>query len=345
MALRGLDQVPPAVQAWAKDFFPGGAAVQITQFPGGANNLVFGCEAPGRKAVVKVYPQAADPSSDRFRAESDFLAYAHSVAPGFAPELYEADAARRLLVMEYLDGTRFEPASAVTREDVARAAQFLTRLNSALKSARESIAAPAAEGFLTLTQHIENIDRRLADLSHNHLPAEFHAAAISLIDTARATWDRVKSALHARIVKGAVTDALPAGSQCISPSDFGFHNAMRCAGGSRFFDFEFAGWDDPAKAVSDFFLQPRIPVSPEFQALMESAVTGCLPASDLKARIAALRPVLHVKWITIVLAVLRPQRLEAMLRVTTDKAASALIQERLTRAHHYLSQGISHGLR
>jgi hypothetical protein len=64
-----------------------------------------------------------------------------------------------------------------------------------------------------------------------------------------------------------------------------------------------------------------------------------MPAAELKARVAALRPILHVKWVTIVLAVLRPQRLEAMLRVTVDKDASALIQERLTRAQTYLVQG------
>ena len=298
MALRGLDQAPPAVQAWAKDFFPAGAAVHITQFPGGANNLVFGCESESRKAVAKLYPEA----TDRFRAEREFLTYADAVAPGLAPKLLDADATQRLLVMEYLEGTRFDAGADIAREDTARAAQFLTRLNA-------------------------------------HLPDAFHAPAQNIINAARKTWDGVKTGLQARLAAGDITDALPDGQRCISPSDFGFHNAMRCAGGIRFFDFEFAGWDDPAKAVSDFFLQPRIPVSPAFQPLMGNAVATCMPAADLAARVAALRPELHVKWVTIVLAVLRPQRLDAMLRVTVDKTPAALIQERLTRAQHYLAQG------
>ena len=345
MALRGLNQTPPQVQAWAGKFFPAPADVHVTQFPGGANNLVFGCVAKDRKAVVKVYPQAADPSSDRFRAESEFLAYAGQAAPGFTPALYEADPVRRLLVMEYLDGMRFETGSPISREDVEQAARFLGRLNADLTTARAKVTLPAAEGFLALTQHLENVDRRIADLSHRHLPAEFHAAALKLIETARTTWGHVKNNLLARITDGSVADSLPEGGRCISPSDFGFHNAMRCGSKIRFFDFEFAGWDDPAKAVADFFLQPRIPVPGGLQALLEEAVAGCLPATALRARVAALRPVLHVKWATIVLAVLRPQRLEAMLRVTVDKCASALIQERLTRAHQYLFQGISDDLR
>ena len=114
---------------------------------------------------------------------------------------------------------------------------------------------------------------------------------------------------------------------------------MRCQSGIRFFDFEFAGWDDPSKAVADFFLQPRIRAPGTFQSLFEEAVAGCMPTAELKSRVAALRPVLHVKWVTIVLAVLRPQRLEAMLRVTIDKTPAALIQERLIRAQQYLAQG------
>jgi hypothetical protein len=335
VALRGLDQTPPAIQAWAKDFFPVSADIHVTQFPGGANNLVFGCAVGERKAVAKLYPQAAD----RFRAEREFLTYADAVAPGFAPKLLDVDATQRLLVMEYLDGARFDAGADITREDTARAARFLGRLNADLHRARGTITLGAAEGFLKLTQHVENVDQRMDDLAYAHLPAAFHAPAQSLISAARKTWEAVKSALQNGLAAGDIADTLPDDQRCISPSDFGFHNAMRCQNGIRFFDFEFAGWDDPAKAVADFFLQPRIMVSADFQPLMETAVGTCMPAAALKARIDALRPILHVKWITIVLAVLRPQRLDAMLRVTVDKTPSALIQERLARAHTYLSQG------
>ena len=48
--------------------------------------------------------------------------------------------------------------------------------------------------------------------------------------------------------------------RCVSPSDFGFHNALREPSGRlRFIDFEYAGWDDPAKLVCDFFCQPAVP--------------------------------------------------------------------------------------
>ena len=44
----------------------------------------------------------------------------------------------------------------------------------------------------------------------------------------------------------------------LSPSDFGFHNTLLASDGAlKFFDFEYAGWDDPAKTAADFLRQPR----------------------------------------------------------------------------------------
>ena len=41
----------------------------------------------------------------------------------------------------------------------------------------------------------------------------------------------------------------------LSPSDFGFHNALRTPAGTMvFLDFEYFGWDDPAKTGFGFFV-------------------------------------------------------------------------------------------
>ena len=42
----------------------------------------------------------------------------------------------------------------------------------------------------------------------------------------------------------------------LSPSDFGFHNALLTKDGLKFIDFEYFGWDDPVKLTCDFLLHP-----------------------------------------------------------------------------------------
>ena len=48
----------------------------------------------------------------------------------------------------------------------------------------------------------------------------------------------------------------------LSPSDFGFHNALLEADGRlTFVDFEYFGWDDPVKIVADVMLHPGMGLS------------------------------------------------------------------------------------
>jgi len=49
---------------------------------------------------------------------------------------------------------------------------------------------------------------------------------------------------------------LPKKFQILSPSDFGFHNALLTKDGLKFIDFEYFGWDDPVKLTCDFLLHP-----------------------------------------------------------------------------------------
>ena len=47
----------------------------------------------------------------------------------------------------------------------------------------------------------------------------------------------------------------------LSPSDFGFHNSLFRNNKLFFFDFEYAGWDDPIKLMCDFILNPDYKIS------------------------------------------------------------------------------------
>ena len=63
-------------------------------------------------------------------------------------------------------------------------------------------------------------------------------------------------------------------NQILSPSDFGFHNAINYKGGIKFFDFEYFGWDDPVKLTCDFMLHPGMKITNKqkifwFQTMIE----------------------------------------------------------------------------
>jgi hypothetical protein len=69
-----------------------------------------------------------------------------------------------------------------------------------------------------------------------------------------------------------------------------------------FLDFEYAGWDDPAKMVSDFFSQLAVPVPFEhFERFLAAALAFSPNAEMLAVRTRILLPVFRMKWCCIVM--------------------------------------------
>jgi hypothetical protein len=91
--------------------------------------------------------------------------------------------------------------------------------------------------------------------------------------------------------------------RCLSPSDFGFHNALQGPDGAlQFLDFEYAGWDDPAKTVCDFFCQPACPVSLDFWNAFAADIAQTTTDPELTAqRFTLLLPMYRLKWCCIML--------------------------------------------
>src|SRR5205823_11119743 len=70
----------------------------------------------------------------------------------------------------------------------------------------------------------------------------------------------------------------------------------------RFIDFEYAGWDDPAKLICDFFCQPAVPAPAHTFDRFAQAIAVEFPSPAIHlARAALLMPVYLVKWVCIML--------------------------------------------
>jgi hypothetical protein len=302
---------------------------------GGINNQVFRCMAGGRRFVLKGYAAHRTGEYDRFKAEVEFLNYARMVAPGFVPQLLGSDDANRSLVVESLEGKGFQEGTHPSEDDIDCAVNFLRRLNGDLELAKQHVNGSAADGFLRLTEHLRNIEQRASKMRVKHLPANFRAKADGLIKCVRRELDYLQERTAQLITKGNCEDALDPINRCVSPSDFGFHNAIRTHQGIKFFDFEFAGWDDPVKAVADFDLQPRVPLTSRARAL-----STALPqwSKGLKERYDVLFPIFKLKWACIILAVLNPDRYAQITALDDGQTSEQLVRGKLDLAPSYLAK-------
>jgi hypothetical protein len=103
---------------------------------------------------------------------------------------------------------------------------------------------------------------------------------------------------------------LPHRDRTLSPSDFGFHNAIRRPDGSlAFCDFEYFGWDDPVKPVADFLLHPGMKPTDEHRVAFTAGALSLYGADpSYQLRLHALFPLYGLRWCLILLNEFLPDR-------------------------------------
>lgn len=281
--------------------------VPLTGLPqplsGGANNRVVRLTGAGGEPLLlkEYFAQAGDPR-DRFAAEHAFYRYACEIASVTAVPQPRGWAAReRWGLFEFVPGQR-ATAGQIDTAALDAALDFLTTLNAARHHPAARALPAAAEACFSLDDHLAIVTRRLERLTGIDGDSPLDAEARDFVQhELLPAWSSVQSeAVDALRHLHADERPLPDAQRCLSPSDFGFHNALQRPDGSWvFFDFEYAGWDDPAKLVCDFFCQPAVPVSAEYFdrfARRVAQVLGLPSAADFVARCRALRPVHQIKW-------------------------------------------------
>jgi hypothetical protein len=316
--------------------------LSVARMPGGRNNRAYRVTAANRTYFLKHYFRHPADTRDRFAAETAFLRFCANRGIAWVPRLLASDAEHGIALMEFVDGSRIA-ADDLANSDVDQALAFFTDVNRHRGHPEARGLPPAADMCDSAREHLALVDQRVARL--DKIPAEAPDAARAkfLVETRlRPLW----LAVRARVARDAAAlreDPLPRDKQVLSPSDFGFHNALRRADGRIcFVDFEYAGWDDPAKTLADFFLQPAVPPPAERKPDAERAIAqaaGNFGEFTLRARL--LQPVFAIKWCCILLNEFIPVEADrrAYAQPDEDRAARRRAQlDRLCRRLDALEQ-------
>ena len=282
-----------------------GGDFDLQPVSGGANNKVFRVETSTAPALLKVYfHHPADPR-DRLSTEFSFCRFAWQNGVRALPEPLACDTQNRLGLYEFIAGRHLLPED-VTEDAVRRALEFYAELNHHKQRPAADALPPASEACFSLGAHLQCVDRRVRDLCDAVNASGFDPTAADFIEDDLATaWTRVSDAVATRAdeLHLPMDAEVDRSDRCLSPSDFGFHNAILDPDGRlRFIDFEYAGWDDPAKMVCDFFSQPALPVSEDYYPRFVETVVSDLSEPEMHMqRLDLLLDVYRIKWCCIFL--------------------------------------------
>lgn len=279
---------------------------------GGGNNRTFRVETrEGVFAAKKYFSHSAD-IRDRLGAEFSFLTYAAAVAKELVPKPYAKNSEHKLALYEFIEGQPLA-ASEITEVEVNEAITFFCLLNTPAARMRAAQLGNASEACFSIQEHFNLIDARIKQILQIPVDTEEMQAAHHYAEKLNAFWLHLLDQTKEMARKGDFNLSCPLefGQRCISPSDFGFHNALRGSDRRlRFLDFEYAGWDDPGKMAGDFFAQIAVPVPEQFFELFIQKTMALFPGPEnLIRRAKILRPAYQVKWCCIALNVFLPHHL------------------------------------
>lgn len=280
--------------------------LQATPIVRGGNNQAWKLETEAGPYFVKRY--FAD-DRNRQATEWAFLEYARAADVRSVPvpvlELEDMG------VFEWIEGRAVEPADL---DDRALEAALGLVEGLALHQGAATHLGAASDACLHSDDHHEAVNFRIARLPHSGVLHDFLQGEFKQ--------------LYARHSFGLEIPNY--NERCLSPSDFGFHNALLQANGRfRFVDFEYAGWDDPAKMVCDFFWQPQLPVPREWWPRFTTILS---PQGRERAR--KIMPMHGLKWCCIVLQSLLPDT----QRRREFAGSPQEVEAQLAKARHILQQ-------
>jgi hypothetical protein len=278
--------------------------VKAIQLAGGKNNRVFRLDIPQRGALIlKSYFTSPHDPRDRLAAEWSFMTYAWRRGVRTIPQPLACEPETSCGLYTFASGRKLAFGE-IGQAHVDAAIDFILAINAAPRDV--TALRRGSEACFSLAEHVATVDRRvkrLAALDPDAPGAKVaeHFVANRLLPA----WTAVATRLEREAGRlGISFDAKISSSDIVaSPSDFGFHNAL-VAEHDRvtFIDFEYAGHDDPAKLVCDFFCQPEIPISiAYFDQFAERLVSGLALEAIQHVRCRLLLDAYRVKWACILL--------------------------------------------
>ncbi len=278
----------------------------VKRIGGSGNNRVYQltCDSAHRY-VAKFYFR--NPIDQRNRLETEFNSFSFLSSQGITniPRPIAMSLDESCAIYEFIEGTKITPSD-IKKEDIQCALSFVADLKRLNKPAFSEDMPAASDACFSIEAVIADVVGRLNRfaLLESREP-EYRELEYFLNNNFKPFLDHLQQWVPGQCVISNISfgEEIPLEQRTLSPSDFGFHNALRTKDGRIIFlDFEYFGWDDPAKMVVDYLLHPAMGLS---EAMKENFISGMLDIfkenSSLAQRVRLVYPLFGMKWCMIFL--------------------------------------------
>jgi hypothetical protein len=271
----------------------------LLQIKAGRNSKVWKITSRNDVWILKEYHNSSKDTRDRLGTEFGFIEFLNRHGIRNIPKSLACDHERKFGLYSYIHG---ESVGIIYNECIQQVADFIYSINLLKKKASTNYINSASEACFSFNDHIQVISERLKSLLQIEIKSpEDEQAKKLVVESLLPTFQKLEKRLRCRLSFEFLESKLDFSERILSPSDFGFHNVLVENNSLFFLDFEYAGWDDPAKLICDFYCQPELPVTFEQAETFRILLSQSLKLKDANLRAIELLPFYRLKWCCIIL--------------------------------------------
>lgn len=302
---------------------------------GGRNSRIYRVRAGGKQFALKQYPSRKDDPRNRLATEVGALKLMERYHIDTVPRVAGVDDDRGYSLLSWIEGTA---VTDLADSDLDAAAAFLGAVHDLRTTPWGKEQPFAAEACLSGAEIVRQVAERFARLSA--ITAE--PALAAFLDTSFGPVFTRETAKAKADIQAAGLDFaadLPQEWQTLVPSDFGFHNSLRCQDGTlAFVDFEYFGWDDPVKLTADILLHPgRVLTAPQRRRFRRAAEQIYREDRSFAKRLDAYIRLFGLRWVLILLNEFIPERWQRRLLAGATESWTEAKATQLARATEFLA--------
>ena len=248
-----------------------------------------------KKFILKFYSN--NDSHNRLNSEFHSFKLIRENFLDNVPLAFQKDLNFNVAMYEWIEGSEVKNINA---KHIQQALEFLKSLNELSKLPSFQNFQNASAAFLSGHEFEEQLHLRFNVLnkSASSYPKMYDYLHNELLPIMKSIIFWVNSEWRINVL---YNERLPRCSQTLSPSDFGFHNAIKQINGKLvFIDFEYFGWDDPVKLIADFCFHPGMKISSK---LKKQWISGALKiyGEEIFERLRLAWPLIGLSWCLILL--------------------------------------------
>lgn len=318
--------------------------VEIQPLSGGFNCDVFkGVDTKGLQYFIKCYKPEREFASNRLAAEFGGLEFLWTNGIRSIPMPIVSIPELLIGVYEFIDGKEISTET-ITKNVIDTALKFWKSIDLLKRKPHAKKLRNAKEASFSFQDYLNVLNIRfqiLTNIPHTKSTAGMH----TFINEELREFSQV---ISQKIIKTSGRDInrkLQHKYKTLSSSDFGFQNAIRKKDGTIIFhDFEYFGWDDPAKLIADFYLHPRMKFPERYREDFYKTVYTQVNDSSLPQRLPFVYQLLAIKWSLIMLNTFKlpgtiqgKNQIEAQTQLKKAKNAITRLKEEINNKSFPLS--------